>query len=260
MLHNHIVTVKRITEEDNQMSKLEEQATQQLIELYNRFLVDIERTAPELLGDKYSNPYFISIPENWFQPGKPRILIVGEEGFGKYGCGKQGDAEYLIPYHDIEKIQNLNRTYLKIQLGKEEGTLNRSPFWGRLRQIAKYGECAWSNIDKIHLLRERNCKLSNNDRKLLHSIDTRLLSEEIAILNPTHVVFFGWYGVSLQHELPSLFEKMYPNGLGDNSVWNKDVVAFEEDGRYYIFAYHPNWGCRHRGYEEKVITAVKAHL
>ena len=63
-----------------------------------------------------------------------------------------------------------------------------------------------------------------------------------------------------QHELPSLFEKMYPNGLGDNSVWNKDVVAFEEDGRHYIFAYHPNWGYRNRGYEDKVISVLKEHL
>ena len=187
-------------------------------------------------------------------------MIVGEEGFGTYGCGKQGKPHEIIDCHDVESIQNLNYTFLRKQLGKEVGDINASPFWRRFREIAKYGECAWSNIDKIHLLRNWNCKLSNKDRKLLHSINTRILLEEISILNPTHVVFFGWYGVSLQHELPSLFKKMYPNGLGDNSVWNKDVVAFEEDGRHYIFAYHPNWGYRNRGYEDKVISVLKEHL
>jgi hypothetical protein len=231
-----------------------------LIDVYTTFLREIESNSPKLLGSTYSNPYFISIPENWFSSETPKILIVGEEGFGTYGCGKQGKPDELINYHEIKKIQNLNYTYLRKQLGIDSGEINSSPFWRRFREIAKCGKCAWSNIDKIHLLRNWNCRLSNKDRKLLHSINTRILQEEISILNPTHVVFFGWYGVSLQHELPSLFEKMYPNGLGDNSVWNKDVVAFEENGRYYIFAYHPNWGCRHRGYEEKVIAAVKAHL
>ena len=239
---------------------MREQATQALIELDNRFLKDIETDVPCLLEKKFSNPYFISIPESWFTTNSPRILIVGEEGFGTYGCGKQGNPHEIIDCHDVESIQNLNYTFLRKQLGKEVGDINASPFWRRFREIAKYGECAWSNIDKIHLLRNWNCRLSNKDRKLLHSINTRILHEEISILNPTHVVFFGWYGVSLQHELPSLFKKMYPNGLGDNSVWNKDVVAFEEDGRHYIFAYHPNWGYRNRGYEDKVISVLKEHL
>lgn len=235
-------------------------ATQHLIDVYTQFLKDIETTTPKLLDTAYSNPYFISIPEHWFTADSPRILIVGEEGFGTYGCGKQGDPEHLIDCHEIAKIQNLNYTFLRIQLGIERGDINHSPFWRRFREIAKYGECAWSNIDKIHLLRDWNCRLSNKDRKLLHSINTRILHEEISTLNPTHVVFFGWYGISLQHELPSLFKKMYPNGLGDNSIWNKDVTAFEEDGRHYIFAYHPNWGYRHGGYEEKVIAVLKASL
>lgn len=28
------------------------------------------------------------------------------------------------------------------------------------------------------------------------------------------MAFFGWYGVSLQHQLPALFERLYPDGLG----------------------------------------------
>ena len=239
---------------------MREKAMWQLQDAYARFLHDIEKDAPGLMGKDYSNPYFISVPEKWFDAESHRILIVGEEGFGTYGCGKQGEPDEVFGCYCIETIQRLNYSFLRKQLGDDNKEYSYSPFWRRFREIAKFGECAWTNIDKIHLLRDRNCRLSNKDRKLLHSINTRILHEEISILNPTHIVFFGWYGVSLQHELPALFEKMYPNGLGDSSVWDRDVVAFEEEGRHYIFAYHPNWGYRNRGYEDKVIATLKECL
>lgn len=68
-------------------------AKQKLVEVNRRFTKDIEETAPKLLESAYSNPYFISIPENWFTTKSPRILIVGEEGFGTYGCGKRGKTD-----------------------------------------------------------------------------------------------------------------------------------------------------------------------
>lgn len=239
---------------------MREKAMRQLQDAYARFLHDIEKDAPGLMGKDYSNPYFISVPEKWFDAESHRILIVGEEGFGTYGCGKQGEPDEVFGCYCIETIQRLNYSFLRKQLGDDNKEYSYSPFWRRFREIARFGECAWSNIDKIHLLRDRNCRLSNKERKLLHSINTRILHEEISILNPTHIVFFGWYGVSLQHELPALFEKMYPDGLGDSSVWNRDAVAFEEEGRHYIFAYHPNWGYRNHGYEEKVIAVLKECL
>lgn len=239
---------------------MREKAMRQLQDVYSRFLQDIEKDAHDLMGVDYSNPYFISVPEKWFDAESPRILIVGEEGFGTYGCGKQGEPDEVFGCYCIETIQSLNYSFLRKQLGDDNKEYSYSPFWRRFREIVKFGECAWSNIDKIHLLGDRNCRLSNKDRKLLHSINTRILHEEISILNPTHIVFFGWYGVSLQHELPALFEKMYPNGLGDSSVWDRDVVAFEEEGKHYIFAYHPNWGYRNHGYEEKVIAVLKECL
>ena len=239
---------------------MREKAMRQLQSVYTRFLQDIEKDAHDLMGEDYSNPYFISVPEKWFDAESPRILIVGEEGFGTYGCGKQGGPDEVFGCYCIETIQSLNYLFLRKQLGDDNKEYSYSPFWRRFREIARFGECAWSNIDKIHLLRDRNCRLSNKERKLLHSINTRILHEEISILNPTHIVFFGWYGVSLQHELPVLFEKMYPNGLGDSSVWDRNVVAFEDEGRHYIFAYHPNWGYRNRGYEDKVIATLKECL
>ena len=98
---------------------MREKAMRQLQDVDFLFLQDVEKDAPGLMGDKYSNPYFISVPEKWFDAESPQILIVGEEGFGTYGCGKQGKADEIINCHDIRRIQNLNYTYLRKQLGTE---------------------------------------------------------------------------------------------------------------------------------------------
>lgn len=229
----------------------------QLTAVYQRYYDDLRSTAPELLDDGYSNPYYSSIPDGWFE-STTRIMIVGEEGFGTWGCGK-GD-EHPIPANDFETIQNLNYNYLRKQLLQDDGKLNNSAFWKRFRKISPYGVCSWTNIDKIHRLANKNCALSQTERKKLHSINTRVLFEEINILNPTHIIFFGWYGVSLRHELPDVYSLLYPNGSSDNSLWDQNVVPIQNDGRIFIFAYHPNWGYRNKGYEDKVLKTIQDHI
>lgn len=230
---------------------------ERLVNKYREWLNEIKENAPQLLSEKYSNPYFSSIPDGWFDTKGPRIMIVGEEGFGTWGCGK-GDGS--ISADEIEKIQFLNYSNLKKQLGESCCDTNYSSFWKRFRKIAGHGICCWTNIDKIHTLHNKKCALTSTERKVLHSVRTRLLHEEISLLNPTHVVFFGWYGTSLQHELPEIYSKMYPQGPNDNSVWNQTVVLIKDEGRKYIFCYHPSWGYRNAGYEDKVMEVFKTSL
>jgi len=235
---------------DNKNSKL--------VASYLQWLAELNAHSPELLDKDYSNPYFISIPDEWFETKQPRILVVGEEGFGTWGCGK-GDNS--ISAAEIEKIQSLNFNYLKKQLfDLPTGEVNNSAFWRRFRKVAKYGVCAWSNIDKIHKLGDKNCVLTRSERKQLHAVPTKILCKEIELLNPTHIIFFGWHSDSLKHELPELYAMMYPNGPSDSSVWNQTVVTLQWENRTYIFCYHPNWGYRNRGYEDKVIEALEASI
>lgn len=238
------------------MSTKEFQAEAQLAQVYRTWLKELAQAAPDLMGAEYSNPYFISVPANWFETDGHRIMVVGEEGFGTWGCGK-GNSE--ISADEVEKIQELNRQYLGKQLGllpmNNGDKKNRSPFWKRFRQVSQYGVCCWSNIDKIHRLRERQCRLTAKERELLHSLQTKILQEEIRILQPTHVIFFGWYGVSLEHELPAVFAQLYPGGLGDKSVWDRKVVELSVDDIQYIFTYHPAWSNRNKWYEEAVHSA-----
>lgn len=237
---------------------MKEEANAKLGDTYRRWLEELKITAPQLLGEKYSNPYFSSIPENWFESAGPRILVVGEEGFGSWGCGK-GDGS--ISADEIDKIQALNFNYLKKQLfDLPTGEINNSAFWRRFRKVAENGVCSWTNIDKIHVLHSKKCVLSKLERELLHMNPVKILREEIEVLNPTHVIFFGWHGESLKQQLPEVYTMLYPGGPKDNSLWFQDVVAITFNGRTYIFCYHPNWGYRSKGYEEKVITVLKDNI
>ena len=119
---------------------------EQLAKMYLQWLHDLREAAPLLLSEQYSNPYYVGIPEEWFDTDRPRILIVGEEGFGSWGCGKAGvlnDSDNpFYSAEDIQPIQSFTTNYLRTQLGLQStSTYNKSPFWNRVRRVAKYGVC-----------------------------------------------------------------------------------------------------------------------
>lgn len=217
-------------------------------------------------GNKFSNPYYACIPKGWYE-SPVRILVVGEEGHGDWGCGKKDGYK---PY-DVDFIQKWNWQYLssntrpketmvhELYKCKENEKVNKSAFWKRIRILSDYGICAWTNIDKIHILGNK-CALLKRDRINLHSTKRRILHDEIDVLKPTHVIFFGWYGISLEHELPEVYKLLYPNGPKDSSVWKNGVIDNYVDGIHYIATYHPNWGYRHQGYEDKVLNVFKGTL
>lgn len=238
----------------------------QLKSLYSSWLEEMNTLQKIMLDDmRYSNPYYACVPKGWIE-APVRILIVGEEGAGCWGRGK---AEG-IKSSEIANIQqfcwNSLASYLHYNLdyelypNGEAYSVIKSPFWNRARKISKFGICAWTNIDKLHICADKKCALTYEERIKLHSTKIRLLNGEIAALKPTHVVFFGWYGVSLKHELPDVFKELYPGDLGDNSLWKNNVVAIEKDDIHYIFCYHPNWGIRQKGYEDKVLAVLKSTL
>lgn len=239
-----------------EVTDMREETNKKLIKVYTQWLTELFEKAPDLLGNVYSNPYYTSIPENWFESAGPRIMVVGEEGFGEWANGK-GENVPVLP-DEIEKIQSFNYSYLREQLRIDDGEINNSAFWRRFRKVAEYGVCCWTNIDKIHVRSNARCALSEKKRKLLHSVNTQVLFEEMSILNPTHIIFFGWYGTSLRHEFPELYNQLYPGGAGDSSIWKNSVVPIKHEGRTYIFTYHPSY--RSKDYEEKVMDVFKETL
>lgn len=231
---------------------------EQLLEIYRTWSEEFNRVS--LLHDHeyYSHPYYLHIPDNWYDC-RYRILIVGEEGYGE----KQFDIT-------IEAAQIFNRDYINSQLGLSNPSnypRSTSAFWKRIRAIADMLKgtefsITWTNLDKIHRSGRGNCRLITTDRIALHNTPTKILSEEINILQPTHVIYFGWYGISLKNELTGdlspVFWKLYPEDLGDYSQWKerkyKDIY---HNGIHHIFTYHPGWGYRQKNYEAPVLSEIK---
>lgn len=248
-----------------------EEKRNELLDAYQQWygqLTKLLETCPVFRDKKYtySHPYYLHIPDKWYE-SQYRILIVGEEGYGE----KKFDLS-------IEEAQEFNRDYLLRQLGKSKSVQykwNGSSFWRRIRSIDKLMKdngssysITWTNLDMIHhSIKKGNCKLKQKERESLHSTPTKILSKEIEILRPTHVIYFGWYGISLEKELPDVFSRLYPNGLGDDSQWKDEKMAkFQENGIWHIFTYHPSWGYRQKrndngkGYEDKVLDQISEAL
>ena len=118
-----------------EVADMREEANKKLIKIYNQWIKELYEKAPNLLGNDYSNPYYTSIPENWFESSGPRIMIVGEEGFGEWANGK-GEIVPVRP-DEIEKIQSFNYSYLREQLRIDDGEINSSAFWRRFRKVAE---------------------------------------------------------------------------------------------------------------------------
>ena len=55
--------------------------------LYEQWHEELLEKCSALLDEGYSNPHYVSIPENWGN-SRNRIMLVGEEGHGKWGAVK----------------------------------------------------------------------------------------------------------------------------------------------------------------------------
>lgn len=192
-----------------------------LLELYKSWWKEIIKT--EFCGASFSNPYFCGVPEGW-EESNTRVMICGQEGFGAwYKSGVDNIVTLPIsePICDSElekakmKLQKNNLDYVNGTGEKNYKNNTRSPFWKRFKQIQFLSSeklklkdliekdakipMIWNNCDKIcNGIKEENGKLTDKERKKLHSTKIKVLFEEIKILKPTHIVFFGWYELALR--------------------------------------------------------------
>ena len=231
---------------------------EKLKEIYSKWLNETDKS---FFSEDFSNPYFIKAPADW-DDKKYRVMIVGEEGNGVWGAGK-GDGWNPKTAEGMCHIMQFNEEYLQTQVfirQKSNGyKYNRSNFWRRIRAISDLSKdisIAWSNLDKFHHRKPSGCKLSSEERGLLHQTSIKVLAEEINILRPTHIIFFGYYFSSLQAELPQAHDELC------NLPWKNNVVSIKDNNSTLIFTYHPSWRGKYRpeGYEEKVIETIKNSL
>ena len=252
----------------------------QLTQVYEKWLNELRSAHSYLLEDKkYSNPYYLYVPNEW-ATAKNKIMIIGEEGYGNWGCGKKCGWIKNTPawtpdsFNDIRLYHRdliLSQTKYRDLLSKREdgsdlvntdeyiefakwfnSLYKRKPFnsdfWRRIYAIYSVdknnGAIIWNNLDKVFSLRGDNdrCALKHTDRVNLHSVKTKLLEEEIKITQPTIVIFNGWYGTSIKAELKHIYDKFYEDAPLEE--WKENKVCAVTDDTYggtvkYICAYHP---------------------
>ena len=227
-------------------------ARKELKKLYEAWYQEVKDTKL-LTSDAYTNPSYIGVPDNWFKY-KHRILIVGEEMFGEDGNGK--DLGYRPG--DITKLQNYNLKVFQDSMMPPEGFEN--PFWPRARRVEQLGwPCTWTFLDKVGRKWQTRSRLTDQDREMLHSVQTRVLKEEIRILQPTVIFFFGWIGTALKKELPEIYHLLYPGGDNDDSLWKNTFVSFSNGKMLYLFSYSPyspSWRKKPKTYEDDLIERV----
>ena len=246
-----------------------------LIALYENWAKELP---DELTGSEYSNPYYVSIPDDWFDSGKTRIMVVGEEGAGKWGCGKTiwkgfNETEWCFKRkEDIFNIQEYNRVQTAYQLGiikEAKGyTKNNGRFWKRINNIKGIKNnivIIWNNLDKIHKIKN-GCVLSSDERQKLHDTHIKILAEEIRILSPTIVVFCGWSNRKDAFRLEftendGVYEKFFKKNNGKyeceqykNEDKLYDIYYMKKDSITYILTKHPQWQTNE--YENKVIEVI----
>ena len=226
-----------------------------LLDLYRRYAEELKSKCANLLTGDYSNPHCVYVPDDW-AAAKNRVMIVGEEGYGAWGQGKQAG----LTLSDIEKIQKANGKIVDYILAKDND--NRK-FWRRFKSISDFDvPCIWNNLDKIYYMgkNRKRCCLTTTEENLLHSTNIKILKEEINILKPSIVIFFGWYNNALNIELPAIYEKLNPNG--SDRLWKNSLYKIEDNGIDYIFTYHPSWRGKYKpvDYEKKVVDCVACCL
>lgn len=227
----------------------------ELTTLYRDWNEQLKSKCSKLLSGAFSNPHYVYVPNGW-ESAKNRVMIVGEEGYGIWGQGKQAG----LTSSDIADIQRTNGEIVDYVLAKDKDSRK---FWRRFKSIKDLGvPCIWNNLDKIYYMGKdrKKCCLTTEEEKLLHSTNIKILKEEIAILKPSVVVFFGWYCDALHVELPEIWRKLYPNG--DNRLWKNSFYKIFDNDINYIFTYHPSWRGKYKptDYEQRVIDCIKACL
>ena len=245
----------------------EKDLNKELQTLYKEWADNIDE---KFLTDDYSNPYYISIPTGWCK-SKNKIMIVGEEGAGSWGCGKTVDQIYNTKKwnrFEIELIQKYNeenidfqcerfllmdkKDYISINFKKSKGK-----FWKRFKNVYNLSpdvKCIWNNNDKIHRVNTRSNNsyaLYNKERKQLHKNTVKILAKEIEKTETNLVLFFGWHWVSLELELPEVYNELCKRD------WKK-ITVIKLNNITYIFSYHPQR--KNKEYENELIKTIEREL
>ena len=167
----------------------------EILSVYEQWRREIKEKCPYLLSESFSNIFCTGAKEGW-SDADVRILIVGEEARWK--------SRKYYNYSDADELKECQKwiiNEIRTQLYDDAIKKHKSGFWRRIRKLHSAfpeAQFCWTNIDVINT--KWGNALKERDRKSLHRCDTQVLREVVRLLEPTHIVFFGWHNTSLLHE------------------------------------------------------------
>ena len=206
--------------------------------LYERWRGEVQCKYPYLFEQNFSNIFCPGITDDWAK-SNIRMLIIGEEA--TWG------SRSLYPKYEDNELLECQRWIIDDLSTKLSSDTKRcsSNFWKRIyafQNAFPNAAFCWSNIDCINNAVTKGA-LKEKDRKALHDCDTQLIRELVELIQPTHMVFFGWHNTSLKHEFPDLCDVVYPDAFDDKQYLKKNgyIVDTVWKGIKVVFTYHPQW-------------------
>lgn len=215
----------------------EERINDGVLALFAQWKQEVGVKNPQLFSGAFSNIFCPGVTNDWVQ-STMRMMVIGEEA--------TWSSRDRYNYHKDAELRTCQRWIIDEMNGQLTGTQkpHKSPFWRRIRAMKKaFPDAAffWANMDCINTSAGK--ALSSPDRKALHDCNTQLARQLVDIINPTHIIFFGWHDISLQHEFPDLCGVVYPHKFGDTGYMkeNRYLLRTKYQGKTVVFTYHPSW-------------------
>jgi len=220
----------------------------QLVKLYESFKATLN--VPEPLGNRLSAPLLLHPTKRW-DDARKKVLIVGQEtkGWGGYS----NDVDNPDDIHTLSKfkfapdsVDVLMHEYAQWNFALGSRPYG-SPFWKAYRQIRRSFDdkldgletaTLWTNLFRVDL--DEGSVVNNSigdELEAIQKINRGLLSKEIAILNPTAVIFFTGpnYNVELEQEFTDISYKR----LNDHELTRSARLLHPTLPTTAIRTYHP---------------------
>ncbi|SMN00068.1 hypothetical protein SPONN_1242 [uncultured Candidatus Thioglobus sp.] len=190
---------------------------EQLKNLYAKYC-DKAGKAYKSQNAKISSPLLIKIDEEAYANAKKRVMIFGQETYGWHG--KFGSKEIDFLMCDYFMLLSENEKYFDNSIRSKKRLQKKRkgrPFWKGIRFFEnglKDSYIVWNNISKVGKMKGTgtNAKIRKFEREYFKGI----INEEIRILKPDIIIFFGWSGyknVKDKFDIDSKIEHKDENGF-----------------------------------------------
>jgi len=228
---------------------------EKLTELYSKHLWDFN--VDTALATRLSAPLLLHVPKFWSQ-SPLRILYVGQETLGWHHQEIKNLCDFRQAGHaSIDKLYERYQWFNFANNG-ESAANYRSPFWRFFRELRRISgnelngqnsTVLWTNLFHFSYDQQSVIKNAGNALTKIQSYNRGLLSAEIQIIRPTHVIFVTGpnYDPELRQEFPGV------SYVGLNANPQVSLLSHAQLPKYTLRSYHPAYSQRTGGKANRTV-------